>query len=62
MGFSFLPIAIGFVVAGQIGGRLVYYFGEVLHRPHQLWFVISGIGALTTVLMFIYDRVVKPAN
>jgi proton-dependent oligopeptide transporter, POT family len=62
MGFSFLPIAIGFVIAGQIGGRLVNYFGEVLHRPHQLWFVIAGIGVLTTVLMFIYDRVVKPSK
>jgi proton-dependent oligopeptide transporter, POT family len=62
MGFSFLPIAIGFVIAGQIGGRLVHYFGEVLHRPHQLWFVIAGIGVLTTVLMFIYDRVVKPSK
>jgi POT family proton-dependent oligopeptide transporter len=60
MGFSFLPIAIGFVIAGQIGGRLVSYFGDVLHRPHQLWFVIAGIGILTTILMFLYDRVAKP--
>ncbi len=62
MGFSFLPIAIGFVVAGQIGGRLVNYFGDVLHRPHQLWFVIAGVGVLTTLLMWIYDKVVKPSE
>jgi proton-dependent oligopeptide transporter, POT family len=61
MGFSFLPIAIGFVVAGQIGGRLVNYFGETLHRPNQLWYVISGIGVLTTLLMWLYDKLVKPA-
>ena len=61
MGFSFLPIAIGFVIAGQIGGRLVNYFGEVLHRPNQLWYVIAGIGIVTTLLMWIYDRLVKPA-
>jgi len=60
MGFSFLPIAIGFVIAGSIGGRLVNYFGEVLHRPEQLWYVIAGIGVLTTILMWIYDKVVKP--
>lgn len=60
MGFSFLPIAIGFVVAGLIGGRLVTYFGEVLHRPNHLWFVIAGIGVLTTLLMWIYDKQVKP--
>jgi proton-dependent oligopeptide transporter, POT family len=60
MGFSFLPIAIGFVIAGQTGGRLVHYFGEVLHKPHQLWFVVAGIGIFTTILMWIYDKVVKP--
>jgi proton-dependent oligopeptide transporter, POT family len=62
MGFSFLPIAIGFVIAGRIGGRLVYYFGEVLHRPNYLWFVVAGVGVLTTMLMWIYDRVVKPTE
>ena len=61
MGFAFLPIAIGFVAAGQTGGRLVNYFGEVLHRPHQLWFVVAGIGVLTTILMWIYDKVMKPS-
>ena len=61
MGFSFLPIAIGFVIAGQIGGRLVNHFGETLHRPNQLWYVIAGIGVLTTLLMWIYDKLVKPA-
>lgn len=61
MGFSFLPIAIGFVIAGKIGGRLVNYFGEVLHRPNQLWYIIAGIGILTTLLMWLYDRMVKPA-
>ncbi|MBN1566972.1 MAG: MFS transporter [Acidobacteria bacterium] len=60
MGFSFLPIAIGFVIAGQIGGRLVDYFGETLHRPNQLWYVIAGIGVLTTIIMWIYDKLVKP--
>jgi dipeptide/tripeptide permease len=61
MGFSFLPIAIGFVIAGQIGGRLMNYFGETLHRPNQLWYVIAGIGVVTTLLMWIYDKIVKPA-
>ncbi len=61
MGYAFLPIAIGFVIAGQIGGRLVNYFGVVLQRPNQLWYVIAGVGILTTLLMWIYDKVVKPA-
>ncbi len=60
MGYSFLPVAIGFVVAGRIGGRLVNYFGETLQNPSGLWFVIAAIGVLTTLLMWIYDRVLKP--
>ena len=62
MGYSFLPIAIGFVVAGRIGGRLVDYFGEVVHRPNRLWYVIAGIGVATTLLMWVYDKVAKPAD
>lgn len=62
MGFSFLPIAIGYVIAGVIGGRLVHHYGEVLHRPQQMWLAISAIGILTTLLMWIYNRIVKPAE
>jgi proton-dependent oligopeptide transporter, POT family len=60
MGFSFLPIGIGSFLAGWIGGRLMHHFGEVLHRPEQMWWVIAGIGGLTAFLLWIYDRVVKP--
>ena len=44
MGYAFLPIAIGFLIAGQIGGRLVRYFGEVLHAPRSSgsWYAASG--------------------
>ena len=62
MGYAFLPIGIGFFIAGAIGGRLVHYFGEVLHRPNQMWWVISGVGVFATLLMIVYDRVVKPGE
>ena len=32
MGYAFLPIALGYFVAGPLGGYLLHYFGEVLHR------------------------------
>lgn len=57
MGYSFLPIAIGFLIAGKIGGRLVHYFGDGSHNPAQMWWVISAIGIGTTILMVIYNRV-----
>ncbi len=62
MGFSFLPIAIGYTIAGVIGGRLLRHYGEVLHRPKDLWYVVAAIGFGTTLLMWIYNRVVKPAE
>ena len=57
MGYAFLPIAIGYFIAGPLGGRLLHYFGEVRHAPEQLWLVVAGIGILTTLLMYIYNRV-----
>lgn len=60
MGYSFLPIAIGYLVGGKLGGFLVHYFGEVLHRPEQMWWVVSGIGFATALLMWVYNIVVKP--
>jgi dipeptide/tripeptide permease len=60
MGFAFLPIAIGYAVAGGIGGRLVHYYGEVLHRPERMWWIITAIGIATTLLMWFYDKIVKP--
>lgn len=61
MGFSFLPIAIGFLVAGRIGGRLLEYF-VAQGQPHRTWWVISGVGLLTTLLMWAYDRIYKPGE
>lgn len=61
MGCAFVPIAIGYLIAGPLGGYLVNEFGEVLHRPAEMWWVILGIGVLTAALMWVYDAVVKPA-
>src|SRR5713226_1196584 len=61
MGFAFLPIGIGSLLGGWFGGRIMHQFGEVAHQPQRVWWVISGIGVLTALLLWIYDRVVKPS-
>ena len=61
MGYAFLPIAIGYFIAGPLGGFLVQHYGEAGHRPQQMWWVIAAIGILSTLLMLAYDRIVKPS-
>jgi POT family proton-dependent oligopeptide transporter len=59
MGFAFVPIGIGSLVGGWLGGRLMHHFGEVVQRPAQVWWAITGIGIGTTLLMWLYHFVVK---
>jgi proton-dependent oligopeptide transporter, POT family len=60
LGFAFLPIGIGSLVGGWFGGKLVHHFGEVTHQPNQIWWVITGVGVLTALLLWIYDRTLTP--
>ncbi len=62
MGFAFLPIGIGSLIGGWFGGRVMHRFGEVAHQPQRVWWVISGVGVLTALLLWIYDRIVKPTG
>ena len=62
MGFAFLPLGIGSFIGGPIGGVLLHHFGEVQHRPRLFMWSLVGIGLATTLLLWIYDRVVKPSE
>ncbi len=62
MGFAFLPVAIGYFVAGSLGGWLVHHYGEELHTPSRMWFVVTGVGLVTTALMLLYNRFVRPSG
>lgn len=67
MGFAFLPVAIGTFLAGGIAGKLVaHYVGRTVDGVFQpaaafasaprMWFWVGGIGLVTTLLLFFYDR------
>ena len=62
MGYAFPPIGLGFVIAGWMGGRLLTEFGEVLHRPNEMWWPVVGVGVVTAGLMLAYDKVFKPGR
>jgi POT family proton-dependent oligopeptide transporter len=58
MGFAFLPIGIGSIIGGWFGGKLMHHFGEVQHQPARFWWVVTGVGLLTALLLWIYDRMI----
>ena len=60
MGFAFLPVAIGSLVAGYLSGFLVDHFMKQSQRPGMMWFVLAAIGGASTLLMLAYDRFVAP--
>lgn len=62
MGYAFLPVAIGYFIAGPLGGYLIHKFGEEMHRPQRMWAVVTAIGVFSTFLMWVYDRTLKPAG
>lgn len=59
MGFAFLPIGIGSLLGGWFGGALLHHFGEVMHQPALIWPVVTGVGVLTALLLWLYDSVLN---
>jgi POT family proton-dependent oligopeptide transporter len=58
MGFAFLPIGIGSLIGGWFGGKLIHRYGEVLHQPQRMWWVVSGVGVATALVLWVYDRTI----
>lgn len=61
MGFAFLPIGIGSLIAGKFGGSLIHHFGEVQHKPERIWWAVTGVGVATAALLWVYDKTVRRA-
>lgn len=59
MGFAFMPIAIGSFSAGIIADWLRSSYLNT--NPAMMWYTLSGIGILTTVLLVLYNAIV-PKN
>jgi POT family proton-dependent oligopeptide transporter len=62
MGFAFLPIGIGSLIGGWFAGVLLHHFGEVQHQPQRIWWVVTGVGVATALLLWIYNQVVAQAQ
>ena len=56
MGFAFLPIGIGSLIGGWFGGMLAHHYGEVVHQPAHLWWVVTAVGLATAAALWVYDK------
>lgn len=59
MGFAFLPIGIGSLIGGWLGGLLLHHFGEVKRQPDRIWWAVTAVGVATALLLWIYARFVR---
>ncbi len=57
-GYAFLPIAIARFVGDPIGGWL-YQTSKAAGKPEYVWWGLIGIGVGSTLLMWIYNTVVR---
>ena len=62
MGFAFLPIGIGSIVGGWFGGTLLQHFGTAGQHPATIWWIVTGAGVVTALLLWIYDTALKPVT
>lgn len=62
MGFAFLPLGIGSLIGGWFGGKMLHHFGEQMAKPEYAWYAITLVGLVTTMLLWIYDRIVRPVE
>lgn len=55
MGFAFLPVAIGSFIGGPLGGWLVQTYLRETMNPAMMWYIVAGIGFVSTALMLLYN-------
>jgi proton-dependent oligopeptide transporter, POT family len=58
MGFAFLPVAIGALVAGFLADYLRLNY--MMTNPSLMWFIVGGIGVVSTILMILYNAFLAP--
>ncbi|HVZ16473.1 MAG TPA: MFS transporter [Terriglobales bacterium] len=62
MGFAFVPLGIGSFIGGPFGGWLIHHFGEQQHKPAMIWWCVTGVGVATTLLLWLYDKLLRPKS
>lgn len=56
MGFAFLPVAVGAYTAGFLADWLRLNYLQT--DPAMMWYIVSGVGVSSTILMILYNKLV----
>ncbi len=56
MGFAFLPIALGALLAGPLGGFLLQKYLKESMQPEKAWTILASLGFVSTGALLAYDR------
>ena len=59
---AFLPIALGYFLAGQIGGPVYAYCKQTLGAPQVMWFIFAAIGLVAAAGMLLLARGKEPKS
>jgi hypothetical protein len=60
MGYYFVSMALGFLVAGILSGQLYGKLARDMQRPDLMWLVFGGIMLLTALAFYLYNRFALP--
>lgn len=57
LGFAFLPIALGSLVAGWIGGPIAIWARTTLHAPEKMFWAFGVVGLFAAVGLWLHAKV-----
>lgn len=57
LGFAFLPIALGSLIAGWIGGPIADFARQTLHHPEKMFWGFGAIGLISAAGLFVHAKV-----
>ena len=56
MGFAFLPIAVGYFLAGIVGGPAYAFFKRSVGQPQWMWFAFAAVGLVSAAGLYAVSR------
>jgi dipeptide/tripeptide permease len=57
LGFAFLPIALGSLIAGWIGGPIAAWARASLHQPEKMFWAFGAVGLVAAVGLWLHATV-----